>query len=120
MIGKVFYKYDINKRVYRDPDTGVSYDSPIHRLSFRKWYIIGETSRSWLMNAHKEANLNHLKTEKFSKKRDFLEWGYLTAEQVEDNVFIHDHCYKASERVGRLRTKDVGKLKKIMEILDAT
>lgn len=112
----MFYKYDGNKRVYDDPETGERFSSPIFKYAFREWYVIGETSRSWLISTRKDAKPDGWGVEKFPKKQNFREHGYLTESEKNDSILYHDNYYRTVERVRNVR--DWKTLKELIYFLD--
>lgn len=115
-IGEVYFNYDCNHRVYEDPVTKQRYAGPIYRLSFVKWYVIGETKKSYLLSRFKDSKPDNKMVEKMPKRIDPVIHGYLTEEQMEDSVFMYDNQYRVSQEVGKIR--EVSKLKKIIAILE--
>ena len=62
MIGKKFYIYDQNNRVYVNPETGKKSQSPIWKYYWVEKEIVGETKISWIDNRDRKW-----------KKKDFKE-----------------------------------------------
>lgn len=117
-IGDRFQKYDPNLRVYRDPETGEKFSSPIFRLSFRDFYVVGETSRSWILARSMGVKPDRKDLPKLPKKDLPVEHGYLTEDQVRDTIYVNENRIKAHERIINFKVKDADKLRKIMEILN--
>ena len=116
-IGDIFHRYDPNKRVYRDPETGEKFSSPIFKYSFRDFFVVGETSRSWLLSTYKDQK-DPKRCIKLPKKDLPVEHGYLTEKQVQDTIYVNENRIKAHEQVIQFKVKDAEKLRKIMEILN--
>jgi hypothetical protein len=116
MIGQMFYKYDGNKRVYNDPETGERSSSPIFKYAFNEWYVIGETTRSWLLSTYKDAKPDSRSVIKFPKSDNFKENGYLTESERNDSILYHDNYYRTVERARNIR--DWQTLKELIYFLD--
>jgi hypothetical protein len=78
--------FDYNRRVYPAKKLGEISGSPIYREHWAKREIVGETSRSWLMS-------EGWRTVKIPK-RGANPCRFLFSEKdVDDNVWVHDHCH---------------------------
>ena len=49
-IGNFIWIFDINYRVYKKEESGRSFGAPIWKDHWRKYVIVGETSRSWIID----------------------------------------------------------------------
>lgn len=117
MIGQMFYKYDGNKRVYYDPETGERFSSPIFKYAFCEWYVIGETSRSWLLATSKDRKPDSKwGVVKVPKNQELRGHGYLTESEKNDSILYHDNYYRTVERVRNVR--DWKTLKELIYFLD--
>jgi hypothetical protein len=113
---ETYFKYDGNRRVYVDPETGERFGGPIYKYSFVEYFIVGETSRSILMYQYLDCrDLEYAK--KVPKKDSLKDHGYLTQSQMEDQIWMHDNQYKISESVRGCGSID--KLKAIKQILES-
>jgi len=111
---EVYYKYDGNHRVYTDPETGIRHSGPIYKYSFVPYFKVGETSRSILMYRFEKCN-DLDRANKVPKKESLKDYGYLTKQEMEDDIWMHDNKYKISQEVGLCRS--ITKLKAILAIL---
>jgi len=92
-IGDTLWQFDINRRVYSKPPPGERiFGSIIYREHFKPLKIIGETRQSWLLEHRYKA-----------KKGDdpMIRGGFYTAEEMEDNVWIHDHRHRVRDLLDR-------------------
>lgn len=113
---EVYYKYDGNHRVYLDPETGERHSGPIYKYSFVPYFKVGETSRSILMYRFEKCrDLND--ANKVPKKESLKDYGYLTKQEMEDDIWMHENAYKLGEDVRRC--KDINKLKAIKKIMES-
>lgn len=103
-VGDEVFVFDHNRRVYAKRPSGEFGGGPIYREHFVKKTIIGETSRSWL--------LQH-----WPKKipKSTLA-GVYTAEQVEDECWIDEHRCKIVRALER--TRDAKILRQVAELID--
>lgn len=115
MIGKKFFKYDCNLRVYTDPETGIrSPGAPIFKYSFREYWVVGQTTRSWMLSTHENAGTDHYTVVKVPKKDLFEEHGYLTEEMKDNSIWANDNRYRIEKEVSRA---SIHVLKKIDDVL---
>jgi hypothetical protein len=82
-IGDTLYRFDGNRRVYRDGQSG-----PIYREHFEPLKIIGENKISWLLERNWKANKKDLSS---AKAWHYGGRGFFTAEGMEDDIWQHDH-----------------------------
>lgn len=52
LVGTDVWIFDRNRRVYRKNDRGYSYGAPLYREKWVRLKIVGETSRSWVVDSH--------------------------------------------------------------------
>lgn len=113
-IGDLVYVFDSNHRVYPEKKPGETYSNgPIYREHFQPRRIIGQTTQSWLVGFKDDnaQDVNNRYVTKHKKKENRL----YTAEQVNEQVYIHDHGYKIQDAV---RHADYATLRKIAELLN--
>ena len=103
-VGSTVWRFDINHRIY--PENKDMCGAPIYRKHFIPEKITGETSRSWITE----------RGNKIPKKAERTYPYFLTKQDVEDIVWIHDHRFKLVERLRGC--KDVVLLRKTAELLD--
>ncbi|MGH7974861.1 MAG: hypothetical protein ACREBR_05000 [bacterium] len=113
-IGDTVYTFSENRRVYEKQKPGELYSrgGPIYREHFVKQQIVGETTQSWIV-AYEGGSPDSASATKHKKKGDYV--NIYTAEQVEEQVYHHDHAYYISELV---RKADYTMLRKIAELLN--
>lgn len=109
-IGSKVYIYDENHRVYFD-DNGKKTLSPIYKKYFISVEVVGETSRSWLV----DSRFNPIKC---PKKNPFSHGIIYSQEMMENMVWINSNRWRIIESIRRL--EDADRLRKIAEIIDAT
>lgn len=115
MIGTKFYKYDNNKRVYTDPDTGEkSPGAPFYKHSFWEYFVVGETTKSWMLSRNKNASIDSKTIMRVPKKALFEEYGYLTEEMKANAIWGNENRYRIENEVRRV---SVNMLKKIDALL---
>ncbi len=102
-IGDTVLVFDSNHRIYRRNVEGRAFGGPIYRSHFVPTKIIGETSRSWILQRY---NI------KVSKKT--LE-GIYTEQQADDLSWVHEHRHRISDEVRSV--KDIHILRQIAELI---
>ena len=116
MIGTKFYKYDGNKRVYTDPETGEkSSGAPIFKYSFREFFVVGETSRSWLLSQFQDAKLDGNSIIKIPKKGLPEEFGFLTEELKANALWANENSYRIQDEVRRCSIKMLRKIDALLK-----
>ena len=106
-VGSTVYVFDENRRVYTKPADG-GWGEIIYREHFRPRKIVGETSRSWVLEGYDEAKVN----------KKTLAGVYVDDEAVDRACWIHDNAHKISYQVGNLTKQgDYDKLRAIAEII---
>lgn len=101
--------FDINRRVYpvKAPGELPRSSSPIYHEKWVKREIIGETSRSWLI----EEGWRVVKVPKRgANHRSFL----FSEKDVDDDVWANDHRYRIERLISTLSTK---KLRQVAELI---
>lgn len=88
-IGDTVWRFDGNRRVYRQPGTYSGGGAPIYREHFEPLKIVGETKVSWIMERGWKANKKTLKGE--ASSFEYGGRGFFTAEQLEDDIWQHEH-----------------------------
>ena len=83
-IGDNVWIFDINSRSYVD-DLGNRTTSPVWLHHWRKCKIIGETSRSWVLDYFDK---------KVPKKYDYRDGVCFSWEQLLERAWTHEHRYK--------------------------
>lgn len=114
---KTYYKQDPNKRVYIDPDTGEKFGSPIYKYSFRAYYLIGETSRSFLLSHFKDVAIDHHSIIKIPKNESFKSRWFLTYQEMQDDIYLHNNLHRIIEKLRSC--SDTALIMKIEEMLNA-
>lgn len=116
-IGQKFWRHDENYRHYTNDD-GTKSISPIYIKSFREWYLVGMTSRSYLLSYFENPPEWAIKNAFKVPKKDNLEnWGFLDSwEKVEDNVWVHNNQYRILENVkfSKLSRKQLEDIERII------
>jgi len=100
-VGDTIWRFDINRRVYRERNVG-----PIYREHWVPEEITGQTSRSWL--------LGRWGARKVPKKGDHHGYAF-TPKEVDDDCYLKENRYLIAQRVQYL--DDVEQLRKIAEIV---
>lgn len=118
-IGQKLYRHDGNYRHYENDD-GTRSAGPIFIKSFRTYYVVGETKRSYLITYNENPSTYQLLRATKLPKMDELQWhGYLeTWKQVEDAAWVNDNAYRIARRVPGHMSKD--QLQRIEAIIDET
>lgn len=116
MIGNKFYKYDGNKRVYTDLETGVKSSSPIFKYSFREFYVIGETKISWLLSPYADTKPDSHLVVKVKKNTNLTEAGYLTEAEKLAAIWVEENSYRIYEKVRGIKNPEI--LKQIEKLIN--
>lgn len=87
----MFKKFDVwifdeNRRIYAKGKVS----SPIWREHWRKYEVIGETSRSWIVGYYDT---------KIPKKNPDPDKYCFSLSELEQKVWMHDHRYKIAELI---------------------
>ena len=82
-IGDTIYRFDGNRRTYRDVQSG-----PIYREHFEALKIVGENKVSWLLERGWKANKKSLSS---AKALEYGGRGFFTAQGMEDDIWQHEH-----------------------------
>lgn len=108
-IGDKVYTFDSNRRVYPTDKTISS--GPIYREHFVLQEIVGETTQSWIVGYHGWT----VETRACTKHKKKAERPNIyTKEQVEEQIYIHDHSYKIQDA---LRNVDYKTLKAVADLI---
>lgn len=110
-VGDTLYRYDVNRRVYSKPSAGRAWGEIIYAEHFQPLKIIGETSRSWLLEHDWKASKATLSS---PDARKFGGRGFFTAEQMADDIWIHEHRHKIRDMLDRASP---AQLRQIAEIV---
>lgn len=104
-VGDKIWRFDHNRRVY--PKTNDQYRSvpPIYAEHWVPVEIVGETSRSWIVDWFKA---------KVPKKGPHHGYAF-TQKEVDDDVWVHSHCWRLREVVSVCKDADV--LRKVAELV---
>jgi hypothetical protein len=98
--------FDENRRVYPVTAPGEISGSPIYREHWAKHLIIGETTRSWLIDPWERVKI---------PKRDADPRRFLFSEKdVDDNVWVNDHRYRIQQLIPTLSPE---KLRQVAELI---
>ena len=123
-LGSVVWHFDPNRRVYDYP-RGFRVAGPARRPQWVEWEIRGETSRSWIA-VRKDSKITDAadlgaygaKIPKKATAENARKMGFvLTAQDVEDDVWQHEHRYRV---VTALEQADVATLRKVAELIGYT
>lgn len=106
-VGDELFTFNENHRVYKRDENGKAFGGPIYREHFRPIYVIGETSKSWIIGHDKTEYFKTPKSNPFSKN-------LYTKELMEDKILDQSMRYKVVDAV---RYSDVETLKKIAAIV---
>ncbi len=110
-IGDTLFRFDGNRRVYRRPGTYHGGGAPVYREHFEPLKVIGENKVSWLLERGWKASKKDLKS---AASMAYGGRGFFTAEQMEDDIWMHDHRHSIRALFDRASPEQ---LKKIAEIL---
>lgn len=105
-IGDIVYRYDVNRRVYRE---GTLRSELIWRESWRPMKIVGETSRSWLLEHSKE---------KLPKKGADKRCWCLTEAELDEACWVQDHGRNILNRVEAVARADYAMLRRLAVMVD--
>jgi hypothetical protein len=94
------YVFDANRRVYANGSDGRATGAPIYREHWRKCKVVGQTSRSWILDGWPN------KTLKANAK---------TATEVDADCWLHANVYRISDMI--LRCRDPATLRAVAEII---
>ena len=111
-IGDTLYRFDGNRRVYRDrsPSGG---GGPIYREHFEPLKIEGENRLSWVLDGGWKVNKKSLKGEAASFS--YGGRGFFTAEQMEDDIWQHDHRYRIRDLFDRCSPEQLREIAKLLD-----
>ena len=110
-IGDTLYRFDGNRRVYRDRSASGG-GGPIYREHFEPLKIVGENKVSWLLERGWKANKKSLSS---AKAMEYGGRGFFTADGMEYDIWQHDHRYKIRVLFDQCSPE---KLKQIASILE--
>lgn len=114
-VGDIVYVFDQNRRRYTKPAPGRKFGEIIYREHFDRMYIVGETSRSWLLSHSADADISqNWMYQKFPKKFDRFKRFY-TAAQVDDECWKKENRYRIADEVGKC--DEIEKLREIAKLL---
>lgn len=105
-VGDKVFIFDINHREYEMDASGRSHGGPIYLKHFVETEIVGETSRSWIVQRY---------SQKKKKKPEHFSEGVLTLGQVLDQVYLHEHSYRIAEQVRSIN--DVRVLREVANLI---
>jgi hypothetical protein len=109
-IGDTLYRFDVNRRVYQKG--GQFSGGPIYREHFEPLKIEGENARSWVLERGWKVNKKTLRGEAASFS--YGGRGFFTAEQMEADIWQHDHRHKIRDLFDRC---SVAQLREIANLL---
>ena len=92
-IGDTLYRFDGNRRVYRDRSASGG-GGPIYREHFEALKIIGENKVSWLLERGWKAKKSNLTS---AASLQYGGCGFFTADGMEDDIWLHDHKHKVRD-----------------------
>jgi len=98
--------FDHNRRVYKDPETGVKSFGPIYKYHWVKHEIIGETRVSWLYGDKQRPCKIPKKGERYRV--------YFSLEEVEQDCYVKENVIRLAEM---FRHATYNQLKEIERIL---
>lgn len=114
-IGDVVYRFDENRRVYRDKSFGGG-GGPVYREHFEPLKIVGENRVSWILEHGWKVNKKTFRGEVAAYQ--FGGRGFFTAEGMENDIWDHEHRHKIVDAVRRVATID--QLRRVADILGYT
>ncbi len=107
-IGDTIYRFDINRRVYRDRTPGsFGGGAPIYSEHFEPLKIIGESKASWLLEHRQSVGKRVLAFNGYPRK-------FFTAEQMDDDIWANEHRYNIKERLTRVSVEQLRKVAAII------
>lgn len=92
MIGQTVWRFDINRRVYKDPVTGEESRGPIWRYHWEPDVIVGETRVSWVTKYGW----------KLPKKGAHPRQWAFSEQEIADRAWVVEHAYKIAAQVGKI------------------
>lgn len=107
MIGKEIWYFDINRRVYQKGPDGRSWGSPIWAEHWTPCKIVGETSKSWITD--------HWDKKIAKKNHDRTQWA-LSKEELDLQIWAHEHCHKIAQEV-EILNQNPEILRKVAELI---
>jgi hypothetical protein len=120
-IGDSVWIFQPEHRVYQQDENGRSFGAPIWREHWREHFVIGETSRSWLIGWRKYSapGMYVLKLPKSSSDRISCAGGRsatvaFSQAEIDEREWVHDHCHYIANQVKYL---DYATLRKIAELI---
>jgi hypothetical protein len=99
-VGSPVWVFDINRRVYPPPEKGRSSSGPIWREHWVPFVIVGETSRSWLLDDGGSCKV----PKRGADPRRVL----FSQADVERATWVHDNAYAISQAINSLAHRDGG------------
>ena len=112
-IGDILWRFDSNRRVYRDPTSISGGGGPIYREHFEPLKIISENKVSWILERGWKVRKSDLKGE--AKSFHYGGRGFFTADDMEKDIWSHEHRHKIADMIQRAAT--VAQLKQIAELV---
>lgn len=109
-LGSTVWKFDENAREYKKDGSG--HQRLVYRSHFVERTIVGETTRSWVLDDRTSVLKKELTYKHWSGSRARL---WTSAQEIADSCYIHDNAGPISNRV--LYLKNAAKLKAIEELL---
>ena len=111
-IGDTLYRFDGNRRVYRDR-TALGGGGPIYREHFEPLKIVGENKVSWILERGWKVRKSDLKGE--TKSFHYGGRGFFTAEGMATDIWDHDHRHKIVDAIQRQATPT--QLRQVAELI---
>lgn len=114
-VGDTIYRFDVNRRVYRQNAEGRSHGSPIYSEYFRPYVIGAETPKSWIISAgYGEPLKINKKTMLSHSSRGFSPFQWYTPESMSDDIWRNVHRMPITEL---MRSASADQLREIGKIL---
>lgn len=111
-VGTVLYQFDANRRIYNRPGLG---GSVIYREHFSPVTVVGETSKSWLVDGYREPRKVNKATMQIAN-RGYGATQIYTSDGMEDKIW----SYVERRRIMRaVEYCDVPTLRQIDSVLSA-
>lgn len=104
-VGGTIWVFDLNRRFYTKPSGGRLWGEPIWRRHWRPLKIVGETSRSWILESRQKVPKRGADPTVFAFSEadiDRMEW-------------VHYNAYRIADKVLRLR--DYETLRKVADAI---
>jgi hypothetical protein len=112
-VGDTVWVFDVNRRIY--PAKGGATSAPIWREHWQEVRLVSETRKSFTLSHGVWIGGKSVTKLKKSDDPTLRHKVCLSLEELEGQMFVHDHCYKVAEMVRKI--EDPAILRQIIRLV---